>query len=895
MTDIRGSLSSGTLGLLSSFGASRRGVFVARGALALWVATVLVACGGNDSTPPKPVATVRVTIPVGSLVVGQTAQATATPLDESGGELAGRTVTWASTPAGIVDVSVAGLITAVAPGTATITATSETKSGQAGMTVVPPPVATVTVTPEAPTVAVGATTQLGVALADANGGPLTGRTIAWRSTDASVATVTPGEGGTTAIVTGVAPGTVMVIAESETKADTATVTVVPPANAPFITAVAPALLAPGVTATITGTNFGATPAENTVTINGAVATVTAASPTELTVVVPAAGLVCDATSNGIVAVAVAGVLGSKTHPVQVAAQRELGVGQSLALFGNDVRCNEFSQTGGRYLVSVFNGSTVAGNDASFQLRGVASVATQAAVAAVPAVPQMMRARAPTSALASWPGDFETSRVAAAAHRRMLDFNTRIARDYGPRLRAYWARRDRSRVQAADATRPSVQPQVSGTVGDVSSMVILRESTNFCSDETFDSVHVRTVYSGTRSIVVEDTANPLEGTMNSYYEDIGREFDNTMFDLLQTNFGEPLKLDAELDANGKIIMLFSKKINDRGGVAGYVLNCDFFPKAGDGETTFPGSNEGEVFYAIVPTSPTRGFDQVAALNPDEWRRVMRSVIIHEVKHITSFAEHFSRGVGPEETWLEEGTAMHAEELWGRTVFGNTFKGNAGYDQTLHCELRPTFAECADKPVIMLDHFARLYDYLDDPEHLSPYLTNRADDEGATFYGSTWWLVRWAIDQYASSSDAGFLRALTQEPTLTGIANLAARTGRTWPQLLADWTVMNALDDYPGFTPARAQLAEPSWNARDIFSKLNRDVPQFFAKPYPLTPRAFSFGNFTAAPEGTGISVRAGSAAYFELSGTQAGKQFLDLQSEAGAAPPATLGLSIVRVQ
>jgi hypothetical protein len=108
MNGMRGSLSSGTLRLPPSVGAPRRGVVVARGALALWAAAVLAACGGDDPVPPKPVASVRVTVPVGSLVVGQTTQATATPLDESGGELAGRPVTWSSSPAGVVNVSEAG-------------------------------------------------------------------------------------------------------------------------------------------------------------------------------------------------------------------------------------------------------------------------------------------------------------------------------------------------------------------------------------------------------------------------------------------------------------------------------------------------------------------------------------------------------------------------------------------------------------------------------------------------------------------------------------------------------------------------------------------------------------------------------------------------------------------
>ena len=887
----------------------QRGRASASAVVALFFASLLAGCG-DGGTEVKPVASVVVTVATPTLVVGQTIQATATTLDDAGTQLTGRQVAWQSSAPTVADVDGAGVITARGPGTSIITATSEAKQGQVTVTVIPPPVASVVVTPPEATVAVGATVQLSAALADAAGNPISGRTITWQSTDATKATVTvddPVGDGTTATVTGVAEGTALVFAQSEGKADTTTVTVVPPPNAPLIDAVAPDVIVPGATIAVTGSNFGGTPAENAVTINGAAATVTAASPTQLTVVVPTTGLACEATSNGLVAVTVAGVQGTKTHPVQVATQRALAVGQSMALFGGDVRCNEFAQTGGRYFISVFNSGKTAGSTSSFQLRGAASVVTQAAVAAVAAVPPtapLVARAAPYSALSDWPAGFDRGRIAAEAHRRNLEFNRRTVREFGPQLHSYLAQRGRTGVRQSSATLPGVRPQVSGNVGDVSDMVILDESATQCSSTSFQTIQVRTVYSGTRSIVVEDVTNPLAGTMNSYFEDIGREFDDDMFDILQTNFGNPLALDADLDANGKVIMMFSKKINDRGGVAGYVLNCDFLPKDGApefGALKFPGSNEGEVFYAIVPTSPNRGFDSDnATLNPDEWRRLIRAVIIHEVKHVTSFAEHISRNTPElEETWLEEGTAMHAEELWARTVFGNTWKGNATYAQTIFCEVRPTTSACIDKPVAMLDHFARVYDYLNGPpESLSPFLTDRDEDPNATFYGSTWWLVRWAIDQYGAS-DAAFLKALTQEPSRTGIANLEARTGHTWAELLADWTLVNAVDDYPGFTPQRTQVQEPSWNARDIFNGMFNDFGppagrNVFTKQYPLTPRPLTFGSFSIG-EGTGVSVRAGSAAIFELSGTQAGKQFLDLRSPSGDAPASTLGVSVVRVQ
>lgn len=55
---------------------------------------------------------------------------------------------------------------------------------------------------------------------------------------------------------------------------------------PHITSFAPATGAVGTTVTITGTNFSTTVANNTVMFNGVVATVTAATSTQLTVTVP---------------------------------------------------------------------------------------------------------------------------------------------------------------------------------------------------------------------------------------------------------------------------------------------------------------------------------------------------------------------------------------------------------------------------------------------------------------------------------------------------------------------------------------------------------------------------------------------------------------------------------
>jgi uncharacterized protein YjdB len=81
-----------------------------------------------------PVASVTIQPTGASLLVGQTAQLTATPRDAAGQPL-NRPVSWSSTNPAIVAVNQSGLITAISPGGAMITATSEGVSGTAAVTV----------------------------------------------------------------------------------------------------------------------------------------------------------------------------------------------------------------------------------------------------------------------------------------------------------------------------------------------------------------------------------------------------------------------------------------------------------------------------------------------------------------------------------------------------------------------------------------------------------------------------------------------------------------------------------------------------------------------------------------------------------------------------------------
>src|SRR5439155_18728592 len=132
-------------------------------------ATITATSEGKSSTAAitvtsVPVASVLVSPAPASIRVGQTVQLTATLKDSTGSTLTGRTVMWGSGDTTVARVSPSGLVTGVAQGSATITATSEGKSSTAAITVMIVPVASVPVSPATASVRVGQTVQLAATL-----------------------------------------------------------------------------------------------------------------------------------------------------------------------------------------------------------------------------------------------------------------------------------------------------------------------------------------------------------------------------------------------------------------------------------------------------------------------------------------------------------------------------------------------------------------------------------------------------------------------------------------------------------------------------------------------------------------------------------------------------------
>ncbi len=196
---------------------------VLRGAVPVAVALLVLSCGGGskESTGPGPLASIVLAPdPVTLTALGATQQLTATGKDASGNVITGATITYAATTHGFATVSATGLVTAVAVGTDTVTASAGAITATAPV-VVSQAVANIAVTPDTATLLVaGRTRQLAAAASDATGHPITGVAFTWKASDTTVATV-----NATGLATAVNDGTTQIQASAGGGTGAATVTV----------------------------------------------------------------------------------------------------------------------------------------------------------------------------------------------------------------------------------------------------------------------------------------------------------------------------------------------------------------------------------------------------------------------------------------------------------------------------------------------------------------------------------------------------------------------------------------------------------------------------------------------------------------------------------------------
>ena len=319
--------------------------------------------------------------------------------------------------------------------------------------------------------------------------------------------------------------------------------------------------------------------------------------------------------------------------------------------------------------------------------------------------------------------------------------------------------------------------------------------------------------------------------------IGTLFDTDLYPTVVASFGP----ESDIDRNGKVLVLMTPRVNalvaandcgQHGFVTGFFYGRDLLP-------SLPHSNAGEIFYALVP-DPFANYSCSHASN--DTQRLVSGTFIHEMQHMISYFHHVvARGGESEEPWLNEGLSHIAEEL-GSRVF------EARYPPPLGRATVGQIFPDSSQPFISTQ---LLNSYV--------YLYSSANHSVTTFVGSgsleergaAWLFLRWLGDQKGET----IYRRLVQT-SLTGIANVEARSGEKFATLFGDFSVAIWADSIPGVP--RDQIA-----ARYRF--LSRNLRQLMARqafvagwedPFPVKPIHITVGGYAEGPLIPGTMVYGG---------------------------------------
>ena len=158
------------------------------GTAAITAAIGSVSGASVITVTPPPVQSVTVSPPTLSLIVGRTANLSATVVDVTGATVSNPSVAWSSRNAAVASVNpTTGVVTAIGVGNTTIDASSGGKTGSSTVTVAAPPIVSVTISPASSNVTAGQAVSLTATVMDANGAVVTSSTVTWTSDDVQVA------------------------------------------------------------------------------------------------------------------------------------------------------------------------------------------------------------------------------------------------------------------------------------------------------------------------------------------------------------------------------------------------------------------------------------------------------------------------------------------------------------------------------------------------------------------------------------------------------------------------------------------------------------------------------------------------------------------------------------
>ena len=420
-----------------------------------------------------------------------------------------------------------------------------------------------------------------------------------------------------------------------------------------------------------------------------------------------------------------------------------------------------------------------------------------------------------------------------------------------------------RASTIRATRASAELVPVPPVGSVRSFSVLANEVT----STFKTVGARLAYAGNNVLVYLDTLTPANGFTSAQLQAYGTLFDQTLYPIDTAAFGPP----SDIDQNAHVIMLMTPTVNaltskadcaTLGFVAGFFEEEDLGAGASD-----PNSNQGEIFYSVVP-DPTGSVS--CAHTADDVGFAVPATFLHELQHLISYSQHVvNHGGLPEYGWLDEGLSIVAEEL-GSLYYERKCPGTA-------CRTNPLQIFPDSSQGFVADFLYDSYQYALLPDTASVTLHSDADD-GFSWRGGDWLLMRWLGDQFGS----GVFKTLDQS-RLIGVPNIEAAAGRPFPQLFADFGLALVTDSLPGYPRTTAPTANRfvTRNVRQLWNRLFITSGGASDIPYSFPVQVFSIGTDTSASV-----MYPGTTSYYRLD-TPSGAATVSLQfaGPGGIALPA----------
>ncbi len=374
------------------------------------------------------------------------------------------------------------------------------------------------------------------------------------------------------------------------------------------------------------------------------------------------------------------------------------------------------------------------------------------------------------------------------------------------------------------------------------------------------------------IYVDTTAFP--GYNDADLQKLGHLFDAELYRTVVESFGP----ESDVDRNGKVLVFLTQRVNAlvaandcalKGFVTGFFWGRDLVP-------SLPNSNAGEIFYGLVPDPFALYSCPHASLDV---QRYLSGTFIHEMQHMVSFFHHVvARGGESEEGWLNEGLSHIAEELASK-VYEARFPPPLG--RSTPQQIFPDSSQPFIAPQLL-----NAYIYLNSTTNHS--VTTYDGGGSIEERGASWLFLRWLGDQKGDS----IYRRLVQT-SLTGIANVEARTGEPFARLFGDFSVAIWADSILG-VPRSQVSARYRFLSRNLRQLMARQATiAGFPDQWPLKLFSVPAGGYAEGPLIQGTMTYGSVGPYVPSPGPLVLGFMKSSGSAFGASDGAQLGILRVR--